>query len=109
MDFKKIFKTSLKTIVHGLILSLMFSLSGISFLLLFFSYNEPLVNIVSIILLLLNTMLFYAYGRNFWKISGLEKPVITVKYDKKNNRMIILSCDDADKCVDIKTIIEDED
>ena len=108
MDFKMMLKTSVKAILHGLILCLMFSVSGFSFMLLFYSHGDILSEIVSYILLFLNALLFCAYGKNYWVINGLEKPTITIKYSRKEDKMIVLSCDDADKCVNIETIIEED-
>ena len=45
-------------------------------------------------------------GKNYWRLQP-HKPVITVKYDMVTDRMIVLSSDDADRCVDVVTMIDD--
>ena len=47
------------------------------------------------------------FGKNYWRLQP-KKPVITVKYDMIMDRMIVLSSDDADRCVDVITMIDDD-
>jgi hypothetical protein len=62
--------------------------------------------IVSILLWISYYALMNYYGANYYKYR--EKPEVTVVYDKENDRMIVLSSDDADKVVKVKTMIIDK-
>ena len=46
------------------------------------------------------------YGRNYWRTQP-HKPIITVKYDVVMDDMIVLSNDDADRCVEVVALIDD--
>jgi hypothetical protein len=46
------------------------------------------------------------FGKNYWRLQ-LHKPIITVKYDMVINDMVVLSSDDADRCVDVVALIDD--
>jgi hypothetical protein len=46
------------------------------------------------------------FGKNYWRLQ-LHKPIITVKYDMVINDMVVLSSDDADRCVEVIALIDD--
>ena len=46
------------------------------------------------------------FGKNYWRLQP-HKPIITVKYDMVMDDMIVLSSDDADRCVDVVALIDD--
>ena len=46
------------------------------------------------------------FGKNYWRLQP-HKPIITVKYDMAMDDMIVLSSDDADRCVDVVALIDD--
>lgn len=46
------------------------------------------------------------FGKNYWRMQP-HKPIVTVKYDMVLDRMVVLSSDDADRCVKIVALIDD--
>ena len=46
------------------------------------------------------------FGKNYWRLQP-HKPVITVKYDMVMDDMVVLSSDDADRCVDVMALVDD--
>ena len=65
-----------------------------------------LYGLCSLIYVLLAMIILDWYGRNYWRLRG-EKPVIIVKYDMVMDVMAVLSSDDADRCVEVVTMIDD--
>jgi hypothetical protein len=45
------------------------------------------------------------FGKNYWRLQP-HKPIITVKYDMVLDRMVVLSSDDADRCVEVNALID---
>ena len=62
--------------------------------------------IIGILLWIAYSVLMNYYGANYYKYR--EKPEVTVVYDKDSNQMRVLSSDDADKVIKVKTMIVDK-
>lgn len=62
--------------------------------------------IFSILLWVSYYLIMNYYGANYYKYR--EKPEVIVVYDKENDQMLVLSSDDADKVIKVKTMIVDK-
>ena len=106
-DFGKILKT---TCIQTTVIALIFILVLIGAL---FIITTPYANtslggwiqgIIGIIMLSISPTVLDWCGKRHWQFQS-SKPEVTVLYDKDGDRMIVLSSDDVDRCVNVKTDI----
>ena len=106
-DFGKILRTScIQTVVIAVI---WFAVSTGMLLVITSSYVDTSLGgwvqgIIGVIILGVTPSILDWYGKRHWRFQS-SKPEITVLYDKDGDRMIVVSSDDADRCVNVKTDI----
>ena len=106
-DFSKILKT---TCIQTVVIATLWILISSGILLIVTSpytdtaWGSWVQGIIGIIMLGISPTVLDWYGKRHWQFQS-SKPEITVLYDKDGDRMIVLSSDDADRCVNVKTDI----